>query len=261
LLDRARPGTEIKIKKIKSGYKFIAGSFGSISETESREQTKIAGNNNPRKKNLYSGSPRIYSENARERVETFRYKGSYNGYTGSNIYADYQSCVAISPSGRTACVVVGDRLIRRVKAPAGTKFSVDKLGLCVVRLTDKIDFHFLLEILLDKDFRGQIRRELARKYKNSIQARKAAKAALSIQRLFDRQVKSTYVSIEDSRRAGNCIEGSLTFAERRLRLDRDDIIDGRWLYTVPARRLLATGDERASNAVRCAWLRETTISI
>jgi hypothetical protein len=133
--------------------------------------------------------------------------------------------------------------------------------LCVVRLTDKIDFHFLLEILLDKDFRGQIRRELARKYKNSIQVRKAAKAALSIQQLFDRQVKSTYVSIEDSRRAGNCIEGSLTFAERRLRLDRDDIINGRWLYTVSARRLLATGDERALNAVKCAWLRETTISI
>jgi hypothetical protein len=62
--------------------------------------------------------------------------------------------------------------------------------------------------------------------------------------------------------AGNCVEGSLVYAERRLHIPREEIIRGGYLFSVPALRLLATnGHDGVQRAVRAAWLRETTVSI
>ena len=259
-LDSAKSGDEIEIKK-GSGYKLVALDFGFVSGKEKQDRLDEARRRNPRKKNIGCGSAKIYAENAVDREEEFRYKGKFSGYKGSYIYADYQSCAAISPSGITCCVIVGSSFVKRIKVPAGTRFAKDNLGIHVVRASDKMDFHFLPKILLDKDFCAQIRRGLVEKFKSNQKAKKAAKADTQFEKTFQRQIRSTYVSLEDSRRAGNCVEGSIAFAQRKFGSSREDIVGGQWLYTVPAVRVMATQDPRAVRAVRCAWQRETTISI
>lgn len=72
------------------------------------------------------------------------------------------------------------------------------------------------------------------------------------------------VTLEDSRRAGNCVEGSLAFAERKLGMSREEIVVAGHLFSVPANRLIAVanGDlPRIEAAIKIAWLRETTVSI
>ena len=78
---------------------------------------------------------------------------------------------------------------------------------------------------------------------------------------IEAEVEKSVVLLEDSRRAGNCVEGSLQFAERRLGLPREAVLAGQWFVSVPGCRLLATGDRRAEMAVRAAFQRETTIAI
>lgn len=77
-----------------------------------------------------------------------------------------------------------------------------------------------------------------------------------------REIGSTRVTLEDSRRAGNCVEGSLAYAERKLGVTRDEIINGGYLFSIAAPRIIsANGDAGAIRAVESAWIRETTISI
>ncbi len=84
------------------------------------------------------------------------------------------------------------------------------------------------------------------------------------ERLFLRDLPTTRVTLADSRRAGNCIEGSLQFAERKLGMTRAEVIGSAHLLALPAIRILhvANGQhEQAKRACYAAWLRETTISI
>jgi hypothetical protein len=92
--------------------------------------------------------------------------------------------------------------------------------------------------------------------------RVAAEAALA--EVYQRGIATTRVTLLDSRLAGNCVEGSLAFAERKLGLSREDVIAAGYLLAVPASRLLAVanGDRTAvDRAIRMAWMRETTVSI
>jgi hypothetical protein len=85
-----------------------------------------------------------------------------------------------------------------------------------------------------------------------------------LDRVFTRDLRSTRVSLADSRRAGNCVEGALKFAERRLGIGRAEILAGGHLLHVPASRIMAaagTEAEPARRACYAAWLRETTVSI
>lgn len=72
------------------------------------------------------------------------------------------------------------------------------------------------------------------------------------------------VTLLDSRSAGNCVEGSLAFAERKLGIPRAEILSAGYLFSVPADRLLrvANGNTaQAEAAARDAWMRETTVCI
>lgn len=94
---------------------------------------------------------------------------------------------------------------------------------------------------------------------------KTAEAKAAADRaVFERDLAATRVTLEDSRQAGNCVEGSLAFAEDKLHISREEIIAGSYLFSVPAKTVLAhaTGDtKKAHAACKRAWLRETAVAI
>ena len=148
-------------------------------------------------------------------------------------------------------------------APRGCKFAQDELGLKLQsnKLT-LVNYHFnsseilaenavkLILVKIDEQVRRQT--ELA-----------AQKAEHEIyQSIYNREIGSVRVTLNDSRCAGNCVEGSLAWAGQRLGLSREDILAGDYLLSVPASQILRAGaDSRAQRAVQIAWLRETTVSI
>lgn len=260
-LDAAEIGDAISMPTVKIvGYTV----YPLHDEQASSESYAIARKNNPRKKNLYTGSPTMGGPAYQERVETINYKGKFKSYHGSEIYADYQSCVAITDSGRTAIIVIAQIFRRRVIAPAGTKFAVDANGILVRRLSDGLDFHPTAEMWYAKNFAAQVRTALSAAYTARVAARKLAREQARHAAIKSREIGNVRVTLEDSRRAGNCVEGSLAFAARKLGVTRQEILDGSFLFSAPASRLLAVanGDlPKVEAAINLAWTRETTISI
>ena len=77
--------------------------------------------------------------------------------------------------------------------------------------------------------------------------------------LFAADLKTTRVHMCDSRRAGNCAAGTVTFGER-LGIRREEY-NGLNSPGVSAALLVRTGDHRAKAAAFAAWERETLVSI
>jgi hypothetical protein len=272
-----------KPKKLEvSAYKMHkwldSGSVGSVAPNETVEKTygysfascsdysyslkslHEARRNNPRKKNLSYGESRIYGSRFQERFETIYYKGRFRGYTGSNLFADYQSCFAVSESGKTAVRIGGCQLLKRVKAPAGMVWSIDNLGLRLIR-KDGIDFHVDKVLFHNIRISSVVNAEMTNKWKTLQLNKKNQKFLEKYNKIKNREIQTTRVTLNDSRMAGNCIEGSLAFAEKRLGIPRSEVLNGGYLFSVPAAKLIKLKDNLAMKAVDKAWLRETTISI
>ena len=162
---------------------------------------------------------------------------------------------------------------RTLFAPRGTKFAHDQNGLHLIRLSDGMDYHPSSEDLAAKNFAMRVRQGMAENYKRRTEIRRQERVEAKnkaererVEKLIQRDLKNIMVNLNDSRFAGNCIEGSLSFAERKLKVPREEIIQNGHLFTVRADRLLtvANGDgerERVFAAVKAAWRRETTVTI
>ncbi len=148
-----------------------------------------------------------------------------------------------------------------VKAPKGMVFEIDSNGLLLRRKSDGMDFHLNGQILERKDFATFVRAEMAKNFKLRLDAKRRDKREKHLQKLFARDLKTTMVTLHDSRRAGNCVEGSLQFAERRLGISRQEILNGGHLFKVCAKKLVDSGDQRAIAAAKTAWNRETLVCI
>ena len=217
---------------------------------------------NPRKKNIYTGDPRVSGNYLQDRWETIKYKGSFRKYTGSEVYCDYQSCVAVSRSGRSAVWVLGNRIHRRWIAPVGLQFGLDKnLQIVLIRKSDGMDYHPTGEDLRAKNWIGRCRAAMAKNYIARQAAKKLERENARFAKIKAREIGSVRVTMQDSRRAGNCVEGAIRFAESRLGISREQIANGAHLLTVSAAKLLATNDTRAKSAVEMAWARETMVQI
>ena len=275
ILRRGQPGTAVDVAKTKR-WKSAALTDPALATAAKERGSK----ENPRKRNLYTGAPRLSGGAYEPRWETINYKGSFKGWRGSELHCDYQSAVAVSPSGRTACLVQAGVLVRRIIAPAGLKWATDAQGAHLVRLTDGLDWHPSAEDLKARNLATRARAALAESFRRrraGAPARRkaaaaakeaarlaaaAAKEAARLERIRQREIRSTRVTLEDSRRAGNCVEGSLRYAETRLKIPREEILNGSFLFSVSAGRLLdANGDPGVHRAVNRAWLRETTVCI
>ena len=148
-----------------------------------------------------------------------------------------------------------------VKAPKGMVFEIDGNGLLLRRKSDGMDFHLNGQILERKDFATYVRAEMATNFKLRLDAKRRDKREKYLQKLFTRDLKTTMVTLHDSRKAGNCVEGSLQFAEWRLKISRQEILNGGHLFKVCAKKLVDSGDQRAIAAAKVAWQRETMVCI
>jgi hypothetical protein len=211
--------------------------------------------------NVQPGGAQIYGPAHQARWKTINYKGSFSGYKGSNLFWDYQSAVGISRSGKSAIVVRECKLIRRILAPAGMKFDRDGSGI-MVRRTDGMDYHPTPADWSRRDFATFCRAQLAANFKARAEARKLAAVSARFAAVRAREIGSVRVTLDDSRRAGNCVEGSLKYAESRLGIERSEILGAGYLFSLPASRLIASnGHPGVARAVEFAWSRETAVQI
>lgn len=267
ILDRLPVGADIQLdNSILYGYHFVSVSNSQVASRAAEVIGKCG-----QKSNYGIGSPRIYGPAYQRRWDTIRYRGSYKGYTGSYLNQDYQSCVGISKSGKSAVVIQECKLIRRIIAPKGMMFRKDENGILLRRLSDQMDYHPNSTEWLAKNFATVVRQQMATNWRKRQEAKQATRKLAKdraeqtrIRTIYERELNTTMVRVEDSRRAGNCVAGTLAFAERKLGLSREEVVAGSYLLAVPAPKLLrvANGDQtRVESAIWAAWQRETTVSI
>lgn len=224
-----------------------------------------ARNSNGRIQNWTSAKPSIHSFSKGDYLTNNegRYSRhcSYTKYSYTPLYTSY---VEVSNCGKGLVYRRGFKgkiKSRVIYAPSGMKFQKDDLGLVLKRLSDGMDYHPTAKDLQSKQFATVVRAEMAKNYKARLVQKKAEKQSKILEKLFQRDLRTTMVTLHDSRKAGNCVEGSLQFAERRLGISRQEIIKGGHLFKVPAYKLVKTGEARALAAAKAAWNRETTICI
>lgn len=106
--------------------------------------------------------------------------------------------------------------------PPGWQWKKDDLGIFVIDPSG-VDYHprWTSNITVNDILTGHS--------ENKSYREKQIQSVLFTEKLQE-SLHNTYVTLDDSRRAGNCIEGSLAFAERILHLDRAEILAGSfWL--------------------------------
>lgn len=158
-------------------------------------------------------------------------------------------------------IVQGCKIVRRIINPSGMKWSNDSLGIVLIRQSDGMDYHPTVDDYSSKKFASVVRAGMAMNFSKRRESKRAEAAQKKEAAIFDKESKTVRVILEDSRRAGNCMEGSLKFAEKRFRMDRESILAAPWLMGVCGSRVIATCDARAMAAVRAAFTRETMVQI
>lgn len=159
---------------------------------------------------------------------------------------------------RLAFFRLGKKITRAV--PDGYRFEYHGKSLVFIRDSDGMDLHPEEHHLRTFDFPAMIA-SLEQNHKWRLEIAEHRKDDDFRMAIFNQNIGNTMVSLFDSRRAGNCIEGSLQFASYRLGVPREEILAAPWLVTIPAARLIATGSSLARNAALAAFDRETIVSI
>ena len=171
-----------------------------------------------------------------------------NAYRWSKVY-----------HGSTLTLRVGLDWVREKRTPKGMEWRADANGVYLCRLSDGIDYHPTHEDVRAKNFAGRVRRGMAANYRARVETRKA-------ERVLTRSLPTIVVTLDDSRRAGNCVQGTLAWAERKLRLSRESVVAAGYVAHVPASTVLAAaasnGSEReARRAIAMAEQRLTLVQI
>lgn len=239
-----------------------------IQDSELGWQAKSsARRSNGRIKNWVDSSPSIYhvSKGDYDKFESGtgykRGKGSFTCYSYAPRYVSY----VILANGGGGLIYrhgfKGEIKSRVIYAPAGIKFAKDENGLLLRRKSDNMDYHPTAKDLQSKKFATTVRQEMAKNFLYRLNQKRLEKQNNKSEKIFIRDLPTTMVNLHDSRKAGNCIEGSLRFAEMRLNIPRQEILNGGFIFKVPASKLVKTGDERAIRAAKVAWQRETLVMI
>ena len=223
----------------------------------------FASNNNRRIQNWVSSVPCSFITSKGDYYinNLGRYSRSckYIKYSYSPKYTSY---VEILDEGRKLIYYRGFKNEIKTKvihSPKGMLFQKDSYGLLIRRLSDNMDYHPTKDDLQSKKFVSIIREKMASNYKARLYQKQLKKQQKKTEKIFNKDLKNTMVTLFDSRKAGNCVEGSLSFAEKRLGVSRKEILDGGFLFKIPAIKLVKTGEQKALNAAKVAWTRETTI--
>lgn len=203
---------------------------------------------------LFSALARRWSGVLDQNHESFYKRGKWRTATSAK-HIIYVVSVAVFDGRNLQWLRGPSDIVKDFILPEGWKWIKDELGIAAID-TDGIDYHphWTAELETEHILQGHAANKERRRQQLE---QKHHKVAFDI--AFKANVHNTWVLLEDSRRAGNCVEGSLAWAEQRLGIPRDDILAAPFIVMVPARRLM--GDERAEAAARCAFERETTVSI
>lgn len=209
---------------------------------------------NPRKSNWRRPTPSEYPE-VRGSFTTHEIRSGR--YTNAIYFPKYTSFLHVKDKYRAVYVCGFTRELTKVhlRAPAGTEW--DKDG-SIVRSSDyRIEYHPCSLDFVSGHFALLVKTGL----RNAQRKRAALLELASRQEARRHELETTRVNLHDSQQAGNCIAGSLRFAEERLRIPREQILAAPWLVHASGAALLATRDPAAERAVHAAFHRETPVSI
>lgn len=208
LLDRLQKGDNIILTdKINYGYLLMP-----ILNEAARKRAADAIGRRGQKRNYSDGTARIFGKAHQARWVTINYRGAYKGYTGAHLYRDYQSCVAVSGSGKSALVICECVVQRRIKAPAGMVFKLDLAGILLRRSSDGMDYHLTNDDWYVDAFAAHIRRKMAEGWALRRAARRDEQKNQQAIRSANR--RGVRVGLADSLAAGNCRAGTEAFARR-----------------------------------------------
>lgn len=145
-----------------------------------------------------------------------------------------------------------------LRLPSGYFWKKDTYGAIMVQRADGLEYHPLASDLTAKNFVGNLRKRFAESYLRRAATRKIERENERNKKIFAREMRSTRVFLQDSRRAGNCIAGTQDFLLRNFGI-RDAIENP--FFSLPAKLLMRTNNPRAMAAVQQAYARETLVSI
>jgi hypothetical protein len=175
---------------------------------------------------------------------------SYIRYTYSPMY---HSELKIAKSSKEyAEFWQGGKLVKKLWAPSGLKFGWDDNGPLIVS-KDGTEYHFDHSDLKAKNFAQNLRNKLS----ETRLARRKIKNAQKAQKLLDKELKRVRITLQDSRRAGNCLQGTINYLSQNG-YDRRFIVSP--LASVPAKNL-DLKDPKVRAAAIAAYQRETLESI
>lgn len=190
------------------------------------------------------------------RIESFRYKGRYSGYVGHYYFPLYTSYLHVLDERRAEFVLgFKDSLkIKKIQLSRGYEWDYD--GSIVQSSDYNYEYHPSSEDLTSR-YPVAV---MVRKLKENKQKRLEI---IRQNQLFLEQIKGTFVTLNDSRRAGNCVEGSLRYAENKLNIPREQILACQWLTGVSTSLLIRTdpNNQAVQRAIHRAWERETLVCI
>ena len=285
-LDHCRVGDALQVPGERDGgraYGYRMFALPSRAAENAAAQQMHA--NNPRKRPAYHGYTLIDGSAVSLRWETIHYKGKYKGYTGSAIYADYQSALAVANSKRTAVVIVGNVVKQRVRLPKHYRFGEHTIvrtgGLWTIPTTEESirslradsirslpqlraeaakhgatvcrDANGLRLVIGPDDYHPseyELRKWDVAGWVAKIQANAATRKRLAAEREAESaDIAGVWVCLADSLRAGNCRAGTEQFAIRHG-------LDLRRHYRASQILAQANGDEgRVRLAIKAACIR------
>lgn len=219
----------------------------------------LARERNPRIQNWRSPKPSDRKHVAIETHNLGRYSRRCT-FTHYEYTPKLRSFGVVMDGGKTFAGVI-NRQKFKLTAPSGFRFTGDDLGAKIERTNGKADYHFNSDDVTERGTRWLVAKLRADEAKR----RKQRRAELLVKReaaIYAREIGSVRVTLADSRRAGNCVEGSLAYCESKLGISRAEVLAGAHLFSVPASRLIAANShDGVGRAVRQAWLRETAVQI
>ena len=202
--------------------------------------------------------------------KSYPYKGAFKTYPKKENVM-YIKSYAVVLEDRITIHPQFDGPVKVVKAPAGTKFVYTPDDICVRRLKDNMDYHPKRAQFFSKTFAGKVRSEMdANKRRRKAldrelaQQKRQAKEKARVDKIFERDLPTTRVTLQDSRHVGNCVAGTLNFLERVYKIPQQDVIDGQHLFTLSGKFLMrAKGDAalKVRKVIRAAWERATLVCI
>ena len=195
-------------------------------------------------------------------TNTIHYKGSFRGRTGGEYTPRYYSEFRFNiNSGKVGAWSYLDKEnvmhVMNVRAPRGYRFDVDVHGVKLVSLScSDDDYHFDGDDLMQGV--SFLRSCVITNRNKRMEDKRTRRRSKSEEKVFYRLLPKLQVRLQDSIRAGNCVAGTLAYAERRG-ISRDQALKDPSAF-LPGEKI-DQDDTRAMNAARAAFQRETMVCI